>query len=164
VIWSAGVKPNRVPVNPEIARAPNGAIKVAADCSVPQQPGVWAIGDCAQIPNPAGGYYAPTAQHALREGPLVAGNICARLKNEPTRPFMFKQLGMMASLGNREALADVRGHLIRGFPAWLMWRTYYLVRLPGLDRKSRVALDWTLALVFPRDISQLRLMEPPGGR
>jgi NADH dehydrogenase len=135
------------------------AIVVNADMSVPGHAGLWAIGDCAAIPAPDGGRYPATAQHAIREGPTLADNIVASLRGRPTKPFRYKTLGMMASLGGKRGVIGVDGRfLITGFLAWFLWRTYYLARLPGIDRRLRVTIDWTLNLVFPRDIAELRVI------
>ncbi len=158
IIWSAGVKPSPLVASLPIGTGRGGAILVQRDLSVADYPGVWAIGDCAQVPSPQGGWYPPTAQHAIREGPVVARNIVATMRGAETQPFRYEALGMMASLGGRRGVAGMRGgFVLTGFLAWFLWRTYYLLRLPGLDRQVRVALDWTLGLVFPRDISELRL-------
>jgi len=158
IVWSAGVKPRSISVTGDLPRGKHGTIAVERDMSVSGHPGVWALGDCAAIPTGDGGYYPPTAQHAIREGPVLADNIVAGLRGTPTKPFAYSSLGMMASLGARKAVAQLPGNrVLTGFPAWFLWRTYYLSRLPGLDRKLRVAFDWTLELVFPRDISELRV-------
>jgi NADH dehydrogenase len=158
IVWSAGVKPSPIVAALAIANARGGAIGVNHDFSVPGRPGVWALGDCASIPSPDGTPYASTAQHAIREGPALAKNIVAILRGLPAKPFLFTSLGMMASLGARRGVAGLRGkYLLKGFPAWLLWRSYYLARLPGLDRQLRVAADWTLGLLFPRDIAELRV-------
>jgi NADH dehydrogenase len=121
-------------------------------------PGIWAIGDCAAIPNAATGKLAPpTAQFAQREGKLAAHNIVAQLRQQPMRPFDFAGLGQFVSLGRRSAVAEVFGAKVAGFPAWWLWRTVYLSKLPGLARKMRVSIDWTLDLLFGRDITQLPL-------
>ena len=126
--------------------------------SVPGRAGVWALGDCAWIPMPEGGFYPATAQHAIREGPALAENIVRALRGQRTRPFAWKALGTMASLGARRGVVSFpNGFVLTGFLAWWMWRTYYLARIPGWYRKARVAIDWALALVFPRDIAQLRV-------
>jgi NADH dehydrogenase len=159
IVWSAGVRPSPV-VAPiaAIATGRGGSIAVNADLSVPNQPGLWALGDCASIPMPDGTTAPATAQHAIREGPVLAGNIAATLRGRATAPFRYRAIGMMASLGARRGVAGLFGkYLITGFPAWLIWRTYYLLRLPGRDRQLRVAIDWTLGLVFPRDIAELRV-------
>ncbi|HMD03595.1 MAG TPA: hypothetical protein VKG44_11580, partial [Candidatus Baltobacteraceae bacterium] len=136
----------------------SGSVIVNPDMSVPDHPGLWAIGDCAAVPNPHGGTYPPTAQHAIRQGPALARNIAATLRGRPTVPFHYDSFGMMASLGGRRGVAGIAGKfLLTGFPAWVLWRTYYLARLPGIDRRLRVTLDWTLGLIFPRDIAELRV-------
>jgi NADH dehydrogenase len=158
IIWSAGVRPRALEGSDALPRRKNGTIVVEQDMSVPGHPGVWAIGDCAAIPDGHGGLYPPTAQHAIREGPVLAANIIATLRGKSTKPFRYSALGMMASLGARKAVAQLPGNrVLTGFPAWFLWRSYYLSRLPGLDRKMRVAFDWTLELLFPRDISELRV-------
>jgi NADH:ubiquinone reductase (H+-translocating) len=99
-----------------------------------------------------------TAQHAIREGPVLADNLVAVLRGQPTHAFRYSSLGMMAALGARRAVAELPGNrVLTGFFAWFLWRSYYLMRLPGLDRKLRVAFDWTLDLLFPRDIAELRV-------
>lgn len=159
VLWSAGVRPSPVLRDLALPHARNGAVVVNSDFSVSGYPGTWALGDCAWIPmKTAGEWYPMTAQHAIREGPALAGNIAAVLHGRPTRPFDFTALGTMASLGGRRGVASLAGGLVlTGFPAWFLWRTYYLLRLPGLDRKVRVALDWLLGLIFRRDIAELRV-------
>jgi len=158
IVWSAGVKPSPVVAMLPIGTGRGGSIATNPDMSVPGYPGVWAIGDCAAIPDPRGGTFPPTAQHAIREGPVLAANVLATLRGEPTKPFDHRSVGMMASLGARRGVAGLFGkYLITGFPAWFIWRTYYLARLPGLDRQLRVAFDWALGLLFPRDIAELRV-------
>jgi NADH dehydrogenase len=159
VLWSAGVRPTPVVRDLPIEHARNGGIIVNRDFSVPGRPGVWALGDCAWIPTKnAGEWYPMTAQHAIREGPALAKNIVAVIRGRPTAPFNFTALGTMASLGARRGVSGLaNGLVITGFPAWFLWRTYYLLRLPGWDRKVRVALDWALGLIFPRDIAEMRV-------
>ncbi len=158
IVWSAGVTPSPAVANAVLPRTKRGAVIVEPDLSVREHAGVWAAGDCAAIPDEGGGFYPATAQHAIREGPLLADNIVAALRGKSTRPFRFRSLGMMASLGAREAVAQLPGdRVLTGFPAWFLWRTYYLLRLPGLDRKLRVAFDWTLDMLFPRDVAELRV-------
>ncbi|HEY8298724.1 MAG TPA: NAD(P)/FAD-dependent oxidoreductase [Candidatus Baltobacteraceae bacterium] len=158
IVWSAGVRPSPLIAAAPLPHAKNGAILVGPDMRVATARDVWAIGDCAAIPNEAGGFYPPTAQHAIREGPVLAANLVATLRGEATRPFRYRSLGMMASLGARNAVAQLPGdRVLTGFLAWVLWRAYYLSRLPGLDRKLRVAFDWALELLFPRDMSELRV-------
>ncbi|HLX26762.1 MAG TPA: NAD(P)/FAD-dependent oxidoreductase [Candidatus Cybelea sp.] len=164
IVWSAGVKPSPlIGREPSLPKTRRGAIETAQDMSVPNFPGVWALGDCAAIPDGSGGLYPLTAQHAIREGPRVADNIVAVLRGGATTPFRYTSLGMMAALGGRAGVAQLPGdRVITGFAAWFLWRTYYLLRLPGLDRKLRVAFDWTLELLFPRDTAVLRFGEEAG--
>jgi NADH dehydrogenase len=158
IIWSAGVRPRQLAVTGGLPHGKHGTIAVGADMRVTGHDNLWALGDCASIPDGRGGFYPPTAQHAIREGPALADNIVAVLRGARTKPFTYRALGMMASLGARKAVAQLPGdRVLTGFPAWFLWRTYYLSRLPGLDRKLRVAFDWTLEMLFPRDISELRV-------
>ncbi|GAC1308154.1 MAG: NAD(P)/FAD-dependent oxidoreductase [Vulcanimicrobiaceae bacterium] len=160
IVWSAGVKPSPVVSALSIGTGRGGSVVVAGDFSVPNHPGVWAIGDCAAIPDPdvPGANYPATAQHAIREGPTLGANVIAHLRGRPTQTFRYRSMGMMASLGARRGVAGLQGKfLITGFFAWLLWRSYYLARLPGLDRQLRVAFDWALGLMFPRDIAELRV-------
>jgi NADH dehydrogenase len=158
IVWSAGVAPSPTLSGADLPLTRRGTIVVDRTLRVSGSEHVWALGDCAAIPDGAGGFYPPTAQHAIREGPLLADNLIAALRGEPLRSFAFNSLGMMASLGARRAVAQLPGNrVLTGFLAWLLWRTYYLSRLPGLDRKLRVAFDWALELLFPRDIAELRV-------
>ena len=158
VIWSAGVRPSPFIAALPLPHARNGGILVNGDMSVDGRSGIWALGDCAWIPNPSGGYYPATAQHAIREGPHLAENIVRTLRGERPQAFHWQALGTMASLGgHRGVVGFPNGFVLTGFAAWWLWRSYYLARIPGLYRKLRVALDWTLALIFPRDIAQLRV-------
>ncbi|HTU81680.1 MAG TPA: NAD(P)/FAD-dependent oxidoreductase [Candidatus Acidoferrales bacterium] len=158
IVWSAGVAPSPTIASLPLAKTRHGALVVGPDMRVADRPSIWALGDCASIPDGSGGSYPATAQHAIREGPHLADNLIAVLRGGATRPFRFEALGMMASLGGRKAVAQLPGdRVITGFPAWFLWRSYYLLRLPGLDRKLRVAFDWTLEVLFPRDISELRI-------
>ncbi len=147
--------------NPVVAQLPcpmeRGRILTDPYLEVPGHPGVWAVGDCAWIidartsePSP------PTAQHAIREARCAAENIAATLRGTSKRAFAFKALGKMGALGHRSAVAEVFGMRLSGFLAWWLWRTIYLMKLPGLDRKIRVAVDWTLDLLLPPDIVQLK--------
>jgi NADH dehydrogenase len=158
IVWSAGVKPSPVVAKLPIGTGRGGSIVVAEDFSVPNYSGVWALGDCASIPAPDGKTYAATAQHAIREGPILAENVVAAIRGQATKAFRYTSLGMMASLGARRGVAGLQGKfLLKGFLAWVLWRSYYLARLPGLDRQARVAFDWSLGLLFPRDIAELRV-------
>lgn len=118
---------------------------------------VWASGDCASIPlAKSDGKTCPqTAQFAMREGICIADNIGAKIQGKPLKAFTFQGLGELASIGHQTAVASIMGVKFSGFIAWFMWRSIYLSKLPGLDRKLRVMIDWTLDLFFPRDINLL---------
>lgn len=173
VVWSAGVRPSPVLRElPGCTYARNGGIVVNEDMSAVGCAGVWALGDSAWIPDRPGAdladktaWYPPTAQHAIREGPVLADNLIATLRGKPTKPFRYTSMGTMASLGGRRGVAALPGgFVLTGFAAWFLWRSYYLARLPGADRRVRVALDWLLGLIFPRDIAELRLYTERGRR
>lgn len=153
--------------NPLVAMLPcakeRGRIVVDPHLEVAEHPGVWALGDCAHVIDAARGEPCPpTAQHAVRQARCLAGNLVARLRGTAPRPFAFTALGKMGALGRRSAVGEMLGIKISGFLAWWLWRTIYLLKLPGLDRKVRVALDWTLDLLFPPDIVQLKTQRSPG--
>lgn len=137
-----------------------GRIRVDATLAVPGWEGLWAVGDCAAVPQNDGSFSPPTAQHALRQAKVCAANILATLDGRPSTTFDFPGLGKMGSLGRGAAVAEVLGIKLSGILAWLLWRGVYLSKLPGLDRKVRVFTDWVLDLILPRDITQVRIFAP----
>jgi NADH dehydrogenase len=161
VVWTAGTSPH-----PLIGRLPcttdRGRIAVDATLAVPGHPGVWALGDCAVIPDPATGRpFPPTAQHAIREAATAAANIVATLRGGRPRPFAFRTLGQLAAIGRRTGVARILGVNFSGFAAWWLWRTIYLGKLPRFEKKVRVALDWTLDLLFAKDFVQFLTVRGP---
>ncbi len=155
LIWTAGTMPHilleSLPCTKE-----KGRLKVSDTLAVENQPGIWALGDCALIPDKStGGYCPPTAQHALRQGKIVARNVVAHARGESLKAFSFKTIGQLAAIGHRVGVATVFGFNFSGFIAWWMWRTIYLSKLPRLEKKVRVALDWTLDVLFSKDLVQL---------
>ncbi len=134
-----------------------GKVAVTNQLCSADLPNVWAIGDCAAITMSDGSLAPPTAQHAVRQAKLCAQNIVASLAKQPMKPYTFKSLGSLASLGRRSAVAEVLGLKISGFLAWIMWRAIYVAKFPGWERKIRILADWTLDLILPRDITQLRI-------
>ncbi len=122
---------------------------------VPDRAGLWAVGDCALTPDGYGGKAAPTAQFAVRQGTVVADNIARTLRKKALAPFRHRSLGQLATLGHQTAVALVGRFRISGFVAWWMWRTIYLSKLPRFFRKLQVVIDWTLRLLFPRDIDSI---------
>jgi NADH dehydrogenase len=134
-----------------------GRIRVDQTLRLADQAPIWALGDCAAVPHPKTGEPSPpTAQFALRQGKTVARNVVAAIEGRRPARFTFTGLGEMVSLGHGTAVAELFGKIkVAGPLAWLMWRTFYLLRLPGLERKLRVWIDWNLDLVFSRDLVQL---------
>lgn len=133
----------------------HGRIKTTNTMQVESHDWLWAAGDCAAVPMPNGDTCPSTAQFAMRQGALLGKNLNSFLRAEKIKPFTFKGLGELAAIGHHTAVAEVMGMRFSGFLAWWMWRTIYLSKLPGLDRKLRVLIDWTLDLFFPRDINLL---------
>jgi len=162
LVWTAGNQPHPLLKTLPCERSRAGAVITDSMLQVNGFTNVWAVGDCAQIPDAFAPHtsYPPTAQHALREGAVVAGNVVAALRGRPLKPFRFRSLGTLVVLGRRTAAAEIRGWKFSGLLAWLMWRAIYLSKLPGLEKKVRVALDWAIDVVFPRDI--VLTMQAPG--
>src|SRR2546423_5374530 len=153
LVWTAGTVPSPIISSLPCAKE-RGRLRVNQFLRVTDWPHVWAVGDCAFVPdirNP-GKSHPPTAQHAIREGKVVAQNIAAALVGRPLRSFSFRTIGLLASIGRRTGVARIFGLNFSGFFAWWMWRTIYLSKLPGLDKKVRVVFDWTLDLLFPKDV------------
>jgi NADH dehydrogenase len=121
------------------------------------------LGDCAAIADKTTGrLYPPTAQHALRQGKTLGRNIAAAIRGDAKQPFGFKTVGQLAAIGRRAGVAKIFGFKFSGFIAWWLWRTIYLSKLPRLEKKLRVALDWTLDLVFSKDIVQFNPIRSTG--
>jgi NADH dehydrogenase len=155
LVWTAGTSGH-----PLLETLPcpkeRGRLSVNEFLEVPEWPGVWALGDCALIPDSrTGTSYPPTAQHALREGTVLARNVLAAIRGRPKRPFIFSTIGQLAAIGRRTGVARILGVNFSGFFAWWLWRTIYLGKLPRFEKKLRVALDWALDLVFSKDLVQL---------
>src|SRR6476646_9448437 len=153
LVWTAGTAPSPI-VSLLPCTKERGRLLVDQFLRVPNWPDVWAVRDCAFVPdvrNP-GKSHPLTAQHAIREGEVLAQNIAAVLVGRPLMSFSFKTIGLLASIGRRTGVARILGFNFSGFFAWWMWRTVYLSKLPGLDKKVRVAFDWTLDLLFPKDV------------
>lgn len=148
---------NDLPVKKE-----KGRIVVNQFLEVPDAPGLWAAGDCAWIVDPETGEpHPPTAQHAIREARCLAQNIVATIRVGAKKPFHFHALGKLGALGHQRAVAEMLGvklgsNRLTSFVAWIMWRFIYLMKMPGLDRKVRVAVGWFLDLILGADIVQLR--------
>ena len=155
VVWTAGVKPSPAVGKLGLPYGQGGRVVVDRTMRVEGYEHVWAIGDCAAVPDPArkGQPCPPTAQHAIRQGRLVARNVAATLGNGRVRPFRYRTKGVVAALGDTEAVALTLGLRWHGLPAWFIARTYHLLLMPGMGRKLRLLMDWNVALLFGRDTS-----------
>jgi NADH:ubiquinone reductase (H+-translocating) len=161
LVWTAGTSPN-----PLLEKLPcpkeRGRLLVNEFLEVPDWPGVWALGDCALVPDrQTGKFCPPTAQHALREGKILAENLLATVRGGGKKPFVFTTIGQLASIGRRTGVANIMGVNFSGFLAWWLWRTIYLSKLPRFEKKVRVALDWTLDLLFSKDLVQFVTLRAP---
>jgi NADH:ubiquinone reductase (H+-translocating) len=162
LVAAIGSSPNRVLDSLPCPRE-RGRLLTDETLAVPGCPGVWVVGDCAAIPDIVhGGTNPPTAQYALREAKDVARNIMAVINGSKPKPFSHKNLGVFVPLGRFSAAAEIMRLKLSGFPAWWLYRTYYLSQIPGIERKLRVVLDWTLELFFHRDIVQLDVIRTEG--
>jgi len=163
VVATVPVEPHPLLTSLPLTQVKN-KVAVTSQLYSAEMPNVWAIGDCAAITIDRENLAPPTAQHAVRQAKLCAQNIVATLAGQPMKPYTFKSLGSLASLGRRSAVAEVFGFKISGLLAWLMWRAIYLAKFPGWERKVRILADWTLDVILPRDISQLRIFPPASVR
>jgi NADH dehydrogenase len=155
LIWAGGIKPSPLVEQLDCDRGHHGGIVVDEQCAVPKFPGIWAVGDCAEVPKAGSkGTHAPTAQNATREGALVARNIVAAMRREPLRPFTFHPIGELALVGRHSGVAKLYGYHFSGFLAWAMWRAIYLSKMPGMSKRSRIAMDWILDLIYGRDVAE----------
>lgn len=153
-VWAAGVSPNTTLKDTPL-ELQKGRVVVDSTLEVPGFPGIWAIGDCAAVIDPTSKQpYPPTAQHALRESRRAAKNICARLKGERTNPLVYKAPGQLAAIGRRTGVARIFGLKFSGVVGWVLWRSVYLMKLPRLEKKLRVGLQWVLDVLFERDLGQ----------
>lgn len=154
LIWTAGASPNPT-IDLLDCPKERGRLKVNQFLSVGTRPGVWAVGDCALVPDLTTGQFCPpTAQHAVREGKVLAHNILAEIRGTTKKPFKFRTLGQLASIGRRTGVAQILGLKFSGFLAWFLWRGIYWSKLPRMEKKVRVAIDWLLDLLFTKDFTQ----------
>ena len=163
VVWTAGVKASPVLANTDLPLDDKGRLVCDADLRVHGLTDAWGAGDNAAVPditNP-GSYCSPSAQHAVRQATHLADNIVKSLRGKEIEPYRHKHVGSVASLGLHKGVAQVYGVKLRGWPAWFMHRTYHVSRVPTLNRKIRVIVDWTLALFFKREIVSLGEMAAP---
>ena len=161
LIWTAGTSPNPLLATLSCPLE-KGRVKVNEFLEVVGTPGVWSLGDCAVVPDLATGKTCPpTAQHALREGRVLARNIAAKIQGRKMKTFRFKTIGQLAAIGKRTGVANILGFHFSGFVAWWLWRTIYLAKLPRVEKRLRVTLDWTLDLFFSKDLVQFNTYRAP---
>ena len=159
LVWTAGVRANPHLSELGLPLDERGRVVVDGTLRVEGFERIWALGDGARVPNAAtpGEFDPPTSQHALRQARRLAKN----LRGGEARPYRYRMLGQVATLGRYKGIADVLGLHLRGFPGWFVTRTYHLYQLPLLSRKLRVVTDWTTSLFFRRDIAELGMLGHP---
>jgi NADH:ubiquinone reductase (H+-translocating) len=159
LVWTAGVRAHPMLVEFGLPLDERGRVRVDETLRVEGHEHLWALGDGARVPNAAtpGTFDPPTCQHALRQARRLARN----LRDGERRPYRYRMLGQVATLGRYKGIADVLGIKFRGFPGWFITRTYHLYQLPLLSRKLRVVTDWTTSLFFRRDIAELSMLGHP---
>jgi len=161
LVWTAGISPNPLLESLPCAKE-RGRLLVTESLELPNWPGVWALGDCAAIPNrQTGKFHPPTAQHAFRQAKTVAHNVTAFVKGTRKKVFNFSTIAQLAAIGQRTGVANILGMNFSGFFAWWLWRTIYLSKLPRFEKKLRVAFDWTLDLLFSKDLVQFLDVRAP---
>ena len=163
VVWTAGVRPSPAVASLGMELDASGHLPTDRELRAVGRQNVWAVGDCAAVPDPArpGELCPPSAQHAIRQGKLVAKNIEGTLQGREAKPLRYRTKGVVAELGHNKAVAITLGVRWRGRPAWLIARTYHLLLMPGLGRKLRLLADWNLALLFGRDASSPGVLGTP---
>jgi len=157
IVLSAGILPAPAVAQMELPKDRHGHLIVENTMRCKDRPEIWAIGDCASIPDPQGKPYPKLAQFAMRQADTLADNLYGLLDGKPPAAFKFKELGLMAALGHYKGLGTVFGIRIRGFFAWWLRRTYYLKVMPRWAQRIRIVADWTIALFFRPDISKVDL-------
>jgi len=158
VVWTTGVVPHPSLASLAVPLDDRGRVKVDSYLRVEGMDGVWAIGDCAAVPDPRrkdGGPCPPTAQHAVRQAPIAARNIAAELGIGSPRPFRYRARVAFVNLGRHKAVGRLGPKKFRGFVAWWLARTYHMSKIPGLARKIHAVADWTVGLPFKRDVAEV---------
>jgi NADH:ubiquinone reductase (H+-translocating) len=170
IVWTAGVTSNHLIKSLPCMHDHGGRIQTNSYLEVKGYSDVYAIGDCASIPNPGTDKpYSPTAQNAIREGRTAAKNIIAAIKERENvkrkrigrrtakkEKFDYRTKGIMANIGNRNGVAIIFGIKLHGFIAWFLWRTFYLSNLPSVKKKLKVMTDWTMDLIFKPDVAMIK--------
>jgi NADH dehydrogenase len=170
IVWTAGVKAHPLLAATDLPRDDKGRLTCRPTLQVVDPDGkvvdgAWSAGDCAAVPDltsrEPGALCSPSAQHAVRQAARLADNLRAVLRGLPPRDYKHRHVGSVASLGLHKGVAQVYGIKLRGLPAWFMHRTYHMSRIPSLNRKIRVVVDWTLALLLRREVVALGQISRP---
>jgi NADH:ubiquinone reductase (H+-translocating) len=175
IVWTAGVKANPMVEHSDLPRDSRSRLLCHPTLQVTAGDqmgldgivtGAWSAGDCAAVPDltaddPATTMCSPSAQHAVRQARVLADNIVATIRGQQPKEYKHKYLGSVASLGLHKGVAYVYGVKVRGWPAWFMHRTYHLSRIPSVNRRIRVTIDWTLALFLKREVVSLGELHEP---
>ncbi len=165
LVWTAGVRANPMLGDTDLPTDDKGRLPCLANLTVRDTPGVFAAGDCAAVPDltsdDPGTLLGPSAQHAVRQAKVLAGNVAATVNGRPLKDYRHKYVGSVASLGLYHGVAELYGVKVRGLPAWFLHRTYHVSRMPTFNRKVRVLTDWTAALFFRREIVALGQLHDP---
>ncbi|WP_203925221.1 NAD(P)/FAD-dependent oxidoreductase [Virgisporangium ochraceum] len=170
IVWTAGVKPSPMLNQTDLPRDGRGRVLCNAKLQVVHEDGsvvdgAWSAGDCSSVPDltskTPGATCSPSAQHAVRQAVRLADNIVAVIRDREPKDYKHKHVGSVASLGLHKGVAQVYGIKLKGLPAWFMHRTYHMSRIPSLNRKIRVVVDWTLALILRREVVSLGGLHQP---
>jgi NADH:ubiquinone reductase (H+-translocating) len=165
LVWTAGTKPNPMLAQTDLPQDERGRVPCEATLQIRGLEDAWAAGDLAAIPDltkqGSDVTTAPNAQHAVRQAKQLADNIVRVLEGEEPVPYRHEYVGSVASLGLYKGVAQVYGVKVKGFPAWFMHRTYHVSRVPTFNRKARVVADWTMALLFRREVISLGQLQDP---
>ncbi|MGW5102595.1 NAD(P)/FAD-dependent oxidoreductase [Streptomyces sp. NPDC004100] len=164
LVWTAGVRPHPLLAATGLPLTDRGRLRCTAELTVEDTPHAWGAGDAAAVPDVTadpGTDTAPNAQNAVRQARVLADNLVHTLRGEPLDTYAHAHAGSVASLGLHKGVAQVYGHRLTGYPAWLIHRVYHLGRVPTVNRKARVLAEWTLAGLFRRDIVSLGSLEHP---
>lgn len=165
IVWTTGVSPHPMLDGTDLPRDDKGRVRCRATLEVEGHDDVFAAGDCAAVPDltkdDPEATCPPTAQHAVRQAKQLADNITAKIRGKPVRPYRHEFAGSVASLGLHDGVAEIRGRKVKGWPAWAMHRLYHLSQMPTINRRVRLAVDWSLALAFRREIVALGEIHKP---
>jgi NADH:ubiquinone reductase (H+-translocating) len=154
-VWTTGVAPHPSLRSLNLPLNEHGRVPTDENLRVQGLDAVWAIGDAAAVPDPGGGFMPPTAQHGIRQGKAAARNIAAELGVGEARPFRYKNMGSFVNLGRYKAVGKLGPLKFSGFLAWWLARSYHMSQIPGIGRKIRAVMDWTIGLPFGRDVSEV---------